>query len=119
MIKLRFSKPNYKVIENCNKVLCTYECDIYNTVNKIVYRHFKVLGEAICHKKDKFDEKTGKMIADSKAKFKAYSIAKSHYSYTYKTLNKELQNILDVIDFYDQMSYLKVSENAHLNFISK
>jgi hypothetical protein len=76
---------------------------------------FTVVGIARCDESDSFNEVTGKRVAESKAKIKAYSIAQCI-----------IDNITELLDytaennslFQTQMFELRDNERTHLGILS-
>lgn len=115
MIKLQFSKPHFHTYNEGKTTICIYSCKVIDNDNKEIKAEFKTTGKAICSENDTLDPAVGRMIADSRAKYKAYKIAYSMHSGTligyYK---KQLRDIYNVVEFNAQMQYLKKMEEQHI-----
>lgn len=72
MIKLRFSPPVYKTYNGGKITTCTYKCEQVNTRRKEVISEFTVQGKATCSDQDVPNERIGRNIAESRAKYLAY-----------------------------------------------
>lgn len=115
-IKLSFgSGPAFYVNQEKRTVVCVLNCRIRKfSGGKSKNNYFKTTGIASCIEGDVFNEKTGKMLAESKAKKKAYNKAA-------RILKKRFENMAKRCNEYEfaseKFEYLEQKENIHLQGI--
>ena len=121
MYKLSFSKPSYKVYKDNKITLCTYRCTVHNTKTKEVFGTFTVTGKSVCSDTDTPDAKTGRAIAESRAKYRAYATAKELTATTndMEELFEKLADMINVAGFYHYLTYLKKKELEHIKFLKE
>ena len=108
MLKLRFSKPEIKTFLNGQITKCYIKCQIVETQTDNVLDKFSVSGQARCNPVDKLDPVLGAILAESRAKSRAYARAED---YTCNVLDN--MGASDLLDLNQQMWYLKEAEKAH------
>ena len=130
--RVKMENTKYFVDSNNKVVICTIDCDMqlnshpaWDVINMNVWGKrfpnvsfagdFTVKAKARCREGDIFDEKKGKMIAESKAKAKAYSIA----SRIYKSLHKYLiHQAMMCFRSYDACFTAETVEREHVKELS-
>ena len=118
MIKLQFSPPVYKTYDKGRITTCTYKCKQVHKQTKEVLNEFTVQGKAICSKQDIPDERTGRIIAESRAKliaFKRVSCSKVMIM----TYESKLDQISEFLMFQYKMKRCRERESDHLKKIIK
>lgn len=132
-IKLSFcGREDYKWIESGNNIICGIKCKIKRVdPNLWDYKHkisrffprvinnynnsmFTVYGVAKCHPGDEFDVKIGKRVAESRAKHKAYSIAKRYIT---ALSNKIESDLNEYKNFVKEMNRQEEHEKKHMNYL--
>lgn len=94
--RVKITDELYSVDRERGVVVCILKCDLqlekspadsvlssavwHKKINVDWAGNFVVKGIARCHPDDKFNEKIGKRIAESKAKYKAFKTARRFYS---------------------------------------
>jgi len=115
MLKLQFSKAHYHTYNDGKVTICLYSCKVIDTQTKEIVTDFKVTGKAICSEKDEVNAAVGRMIADSKAKHIAYQKAQRMWNKgAISTLKHKIEQAENIINFFNQMKYLKKAEEAHI-----
>lgn len=115
MIKLQFSKRKYYTFSDGKVVVCSYDCTVYDSSDGRILQKFKVKGKATCAEQDMPNPYLGRMIADSRAKEKAYTKARTLFDKEELEARwKEVTKTLDEFRFFDQMSYLRRNEQVHI-----
>ena len=120
MVKLSFYSPKYFEYMKDGKMVnkCVYECEVVDNDLHEVINSFKVEGYSMCSADDTYDVSRGNIIADSRAKSKAYTIARDMFSNHYiHQLNKKIELYNKLIAFHKKMQYLKQQEDKHLNYV--
>lgn len=120
MVKLSFYTPRYfeymKGGQMVNK--CIYECEVINTFTGAILTSFKVEGISTCSANDVYNTTKGNIIADSRAKAKAYTIARDLISSReVDVMNAKIESYQNLIAFHKKMQYLKKQEDQHLNYV--
>lgn len=109
--RIMITNTTYKVDKQNKVVVCELQCDLqlmkhpaWFTMQQqmwekkfpdVRYGEFAVKAKARCNSQDTFDEKKGKMIAESRAKLKMYSVAERFYGCCIKALKDAKDNCLD------------------------
>lgn len=110
--RVMITNTTYKVDKENKVVVCELKCDLQFSKHPAWYvmrsemwikkfpdigyiGEFTVKAKARCNSQDTFDEKKGKMIAESRAKLKMYSIAERLYSCCIKALKGAKDSCLD------------------------
>lgn len=122
MLKMKFSNPSYALEKDGKTTVCIYYCEIYNTESKETLCTFTAVGKSTCSEKDTFNEKVGERFAENHAKKCAYKLALKFINIDSKKVDKlvdSVNNMIDAIDFYDQMKHLLNVENKHLHKLLK
>lgn len=97
-----------KFIQNGNVMVCILTASI--NVNGATTPEFKVKGIARCAPEDKFDELTGKRIAESRATVKLYKKADALVAKHMKQCQRDLDNLRRDVERMDE---LKSNEQYH------
>ena len=118
MIKLRFSPPVYKTYNGGKVTTCLYKCQKVDSSKGIVLKEFSVVGKAKCSAQDVPDEKIGKMIAESKAKYLAFKQC-TYDPNLVESIEKLLDEVADVFWFNEKMKRCKKRELEHLKYLTK
>lgn len=121
MLKLSFSEPKYvdwTTKDGHHVVKCIYHCVMHNTDDGSITKKFVSEGCSTCSPNDTFDMKTGRIIADSRAKSNAYTscIAGTPKGYIHN-VKQAIKKLQDNIDFVKKMRFLKVQEGEHLKYV--
>lgn len=121
MYKLSFSKPMYKTYKDGKITLCTYKCTMLDAKTKEVFSDFVVTGKSVCSDNDTIDVKVGRNLAESRAKYQAYSTAKElmDCNICLEDVHEQFEETLNIISFYNSLNYLKKNELKHINFLKK
>ena len=122
MLKLKFSKPSYAIEKDGKTTVCIYYCEIYNTETKKTFCTFTAVGKSTCTENDTFDTKVGEKFAESHAKKFAYQRAIKFTNLDSKNADHMVEcinNMIDTVNFFDQMKYLLNVENKHLHKLLK
>lgn len=122
MVKLSFKNPKYfQYMEEGRMVVkCVYTCEVYDKDIHQSIHTFTVEGYSTCSENDTFDESQGKIIADSRAKSQAYSIARDMFTKCdICQMESKIAMYQKLIDFHKKMQYLKQQEDKHLNWVLK
>lgn len=123
MLKLSFSNP--KFVEWTTKdghhvVKCIYSCNRHETDpnqgSEAYNRKFTVEGIASCSPNDTYSLKLGRILADSRAKSRAYSEALIYIS-SEEDIEEYIKYEQDKLDFIKRMKFLKVQEGEHLKYV--
>lgn len=120
--KLRMNPPRYIIQPQSKVVVCIIECSIPHLpycsyiMRKFPevsgpYCHFTVKGTAKCGPRDTYNEQTGMMIAESKAKEKAISKAYKIMQHYHSIVKENLNVYENSIEFFERELY---RENSHL-----
>ena len=118
MLKLRFSEPVRRQYMDGKISLCKYECTIFDNSNKCIVEQFSVTGTAKCSPNDEVNSEFGIKLADSRAKLNAYK--KAAHLFPVEMVREWVEKInhqVSVLDFIEQMYYLKKKEIAHIEEI--
>lgn len=109
---LKIEKIDYRVNEEKRTVVCILNCDMqlekHPAFGNYIYTdqwkkrmpkvswdgEFNVSAVAKCNDDDTFDVETGKRIAESRAKKKAFGIARRVYGETYSKIMKAVTSIM-------------------------
>lgn len=123
MLKLSFSEPKYvdwTTKEGNHVVKCIYRCVMHNTDDSSIIKKFVSEGYSTCSPNDTFDMKTGRIIADSRAKSNAYAtcLAGTPNGYIHN-VKKAIKKLQDNIDFVKKVRFLKAQEGEHLKYVLK
>lgn len=118
MIKLRFSPPVYKTYNGGKITTCLYECEQVDTRRRKVITKFTVQGKAVCSDSDTPNEKTGKMIAESRAKFLAYKRVAMDKD-CIKMCEEDLDRMSDYLMYQYKVHRCKRRELEHLKEITQ
>ena len=118
MLKLRFSEPLRKQYMDGKISLCKYKCTIFDNSNKCIVAQFSATGTAKCSPNDKVNPEFGAKLADSRAKLNAYRAA-THLlpDNVIEEWSEKIERQLSVLEFIDQMHYLKKKEVSHIEDI--
>ena len=124
---LKFSEPVFHVNHEQKVVTCTVECeidtynhpawrliDLYSWVRefpKVDKGKFTVKAKARCHDIDDFDETKGRHLAESRAKYKAYSIA---YRYLRKCAASGAYFMEKLADTVNMLEHMCRKEDLHI-----
>lgn len=122
MLKLKFSKPSYAIEKDGKTTVCIYYCEIYNTETKESLFTFVAIGKSTCAESDTFDAKIGERFAESHAKKYAYQHAINFIQLDTEKANHMVEiinNMIDSVDFFDQMKHLLNVENKHCHKLLK
>jgi len=118
MLKLRFSEPVRRQYMDGKISLCKYECTIFDNSNKCIVAQFSATGTAKCSPNDKVNPEFGAKLADSRAKLSAYRKAAHILSDgEIEELVEKVSHQVDMLEFIDQMHYLKKKEVSHIKEI--
>ena len=118
MLKLRFSEPVRRQYMDGKISLCKYECTVFDNSNKCIVAQFSATGTAKCSPNDKVNPEFGAKLADSRAKLSAYR--KAAHILPDEVIDEWVEKInhqVDMLDFIDQMQYLKKKEISHIEEI--
>jgi hypothetical protein len=118
MIKLRFSPPAYKTYHGGRITTCLYECEQVDTERKKVLTKFTVQGKATCSSLDIPNEKIGRMVAESRAKFLAYKKVAMDKD-CIKMCEEELDRMSDYLMYQYKVHKCKKRELEHLKKLTK
>lgn len=122
MLKMKFSSPSYAIEKDGKTTVCIYYCEIYNTESKETLYTFTAVGKSTCSEKDTFNEKVGERFAENHAKKCAYASAIEFIGIDSEKVNAlvdDVNNVVDAVNFYDQMKHLLNVENKHLHKLLK
>lgn len=118
MLKLRFSEPVRRQYMDGKISLCKYECTVFDNSNKCIVAQFSVTGTAKCSPNDEVNSEFGAKLADSRAKLSAYR--KAAHILPDEVIEEWVEKIgyqVAMLDFIDQMHYLKKKEVSHIEEI--
>lgn len=118
MLKLRFSEPVRRQYMDGKISLCKYECTIFDNSNKCIVAQFSATGTAKCSPNDEVNPEFGAKLADSRAKLSAYR--KAAHILPDEVIEERVEKInhqIAILDFIDQMHYLKKKEVSHIEEI--
>ena len=118
MFKLRFSEPVHRQYMDGKISLCKYECTVFDNPNKCIVAQFSATGTAKCSPNDVANPEFGAKLADSRAKLSAYR--KAAHILPDEVIEEWIEQInykVDMLDFIDQMHYLKKKEVSHIEEI--
>lgn len=117
-MKLTFSKPKFiHYVKNNQQVTkCIYKCKVVTKQGNIT-DDFVVNGYAVCSPNDKYDARTGEIIADSRAKNNAYTRCRNQLSDCIVNKQAIILAAWELVNFYNKMQFLKKQEMEHLEFI--
>ena len=119
MLKLRFSEPIRRQYMDGKISLCKYECTIFDNSNKCIIAQFSVTGTAKCSPNDTVNPEFGAKLADSRAKLSAYRKASRILpDDVVREWVEKIDSQIAMLDFIDQMYYLKKKELSHIEEIS-
>lgn len=108
MLRLRFSKKKIKTVPDGRTTKCYLTCQVVETKSKNILNEFAVVSWAKCSKFDTPDPRLGALVAESKAKQKAYRQAEM-YAQGYLQLVKAE----DFKDFKHKMTFYQIEEFRH------
>lgn len=118
MLKLKFSKPFHKQYLDGKISVCKYNCTVYDNSSKKVILEFTTTGNAKCAPNDTVDPEFGSKLADSRAKLIAYKVAANLISTGEASeIAETIMKQIELLEFIDQMHYLKKKEIAHIEDI--
>lgn len=118
MIKLQFSPPVYRTYDGGRVTVCTYQCKQVNRTTKEVLSEFSVQGKAVCSKQDRQDERTGRIIAESRAKLFAFKKVSCNQELI-EDYERALDNVSEFLMFQYKMKRCRERESDHLKEIIK
>lgn len=118
MIKLRFSLPVYKTYNGGKVTTCLYKCVQVDTKEKRVLEEFTVQGKAICSSQDTPNERTGRIIAESRAKLLAYKKVACSQSLL-RDYENTIDSMAEYVLFQYKMARCRHREIDHLKILTQ
>lgn len=121
-MKVVFEKMQFNVKKEKGTVICVATARIsfkscqgsVNIIDPNCTKSFKVVVTSKCHKDDKFDEKKGRRIAESRAKRAVYSEALVRLS----KIQKKAKTFSEEIDLaVSNLKYFNTTEKSHTNLV--
>ena len=112
-------KTGKPVVDHMTTVVkVVYNCKVIDITTHEVMKEFKVESFSYTAEGDDFEERYGKILADSRAKAQAYKIARDMFSpYDLCKMEAKVKLYTDFLNFYKKMQHLKQSEDRHLQHV--